>query len=378
MDGFSIEFPDEPEGQRDPRRSPHVAGALTAAYIQIKRRNVPAAYAAIEPYLRWPMDDLQRIRMLYIRAMYTVHIRDLNNAVAHLDEALTLALRREYIDACVPLAYLNASIHYERHSLISAAHYYRIALDALRTTTSMREERKDAALKLEILSRLGTMYFYLGRHTTAMRALNQARLVWHLVPDSLLRRGAIEWTTALIMRWRGRPYEALPHAEAALEVYQHLGHPSEQARLHSVMADIELDIAAAQTDNVGRDSLHLMLTLARAQVTDALGQSQLAHDSGAHGLALLNVARLNRMAKPFENGIPAIEDIIEMAQRLGDAPLLGQAYTALGDELASHGEQASSLNVYRVALDVFKATDAKAYAVWAQRPLLRSGEMTSN
>jgi tetratricopeptide (TPR) repeat protein len=373
---FSIEFPDEPQDHRDPRHSSAVATALTAAYILIKRGNVPAAFALIEPYLTWPMADTQRVRLLYVRAMHAVYSRDLLAAIAFLDEALTLALRLGYRDACVPLAYLNASIHYELHSLTSAADYYRLAFDAIRAATTIRDQRQDAALKLEILARLATMYFYLGRFTEAMRALNHARVAAQSAPDSILRRASLEWTTALVLRWRGRAYEALPHAEVALTTYQQLGHPAEQARLHSVVADIELDIAVAQAD-LARDSLHLMLTLARGQVTDALGKSQLARDMGARGLALLNYARLNRLTKPDESGAPAIENVIEIAQRMGDPSLLGQAYTALADDLAAHGEHSSSLKVYSLALDVFKTTDAKALAAWPRRALLRASEMAT-
>ena len=66
-----------------------------------------------------------------------------------------------------------------------------------------------------------------------------------------------------------------------------------------------------------------------------------------------------------------LEHQAQAARRLGDVGLLGEAFTALGDELAACGQSEAAQTCYRQVLGILDGSDLRALGAWAWRALHR-------
>jgi hypothetical protein len=62
---------------------------------------------------------------------------------------------------------------------------------------------------------------------------------------------------------------------------------------------------------------------------------------------------------------------------LRDGLLLGQAYSALGDDLAARGLQGSAIMLYHTALATFAHTEGPTLALWTRHGLRRAEEVVT-
>jgi tetratricopeptide (TPR) repeat protein len=371
----SLDTPDDLRSRGEPGHSDTVAAILMIAYGCLKLRLHRKACACVTQCLARPMSYRQRMRVFYVLAMSAVGERDLLAAAIFLDEALGLALRLDDLGACAELAYLHSSISSERQEFAVAADYGDISLEALHMIGDGANRPVDAAFELEVVVGLSIHNFLRGQYQNSMSCVEEARRLIPLAPKRPLQAAAIEWMAALLDRWRGDLSGALHHAMAASEVYAGSGGLALNARIQSVVADIALDLARSFATDGPHHARDAFIELAGPYAKRAVQLAAKAQSASDQGLSLLTRARYRRTRGGNAEGIPTIEAVAHMANQLGDVPLLGQAHTALGDELAARGEAEAALNCYRTALDVLARSDASAMAVWPRRALLRASEM---
>jgi tetratricopeptide (TPR) repeat protein len=346
------------------------------AYGCLKQGLYRKACACVTHCLARPMSYRQRMRVFYVLARSAVGERDLSAAAIFLDEALGLALRLDDLSACAEIAYLHASVSSERQEFGVAADYCDISLEALHMLSDGITGSVDAAFELDVLVSLSVHDFLRARYDMSVACIGEARHLIALAPKRPLQAAAIEWMAALLDRWRGELPGALQHAMTASEVYAGSGALALDARIQSVVADIALDLAESFPAEGPHHARDAFVELAGPYAKRAVQLAREAQSAAGVGLGLLTRARYRRARGRHTEGIPTIAAVAHQAHQLGDVPLLGQAHTALGHELAARGETEAALNCYRTALDVLARSDASAMAVWPRRALLRASEMS--
>jgi tetratricopeptide (TPR) repeat protein len=279
-----------------------------------------------------------------------------------------------------------------RQEYEEATDFFDFALKLVRATGE-DERAVDRSIELKLLAQLASHYFLLGRFDLSSRSLHEAQtLAGAIEPPSAppsqppldqksletirLSTAAVAWTRALSHRWQGKLDEAYHQAESALGKYETLGSVHSRSRLHVVIADILLDKVDATRIDTTATEFDLLARSARSHTTQALSLTAAAPDPAGEGMALLTLARLSRLVRWNESRHSLIESVIRRARALSDAPLLAQAYTALGEEFAVQAEHESAMTCFRIALDMLKHSDATAMAVWPRRALLRASEMS--
>jgi tetratricopeptide (TPR) repeat protein len=371
---ISLDVPDDDATRQEPGYSSAMADALTRAYTLIKRQEYTQARELIAATHAWPVSSRQRMRAFYVTSLAAVGLHLARDALHDLDEAMDLAVLLEDLGSCALLASLSASVSGGLQQFRVGADFYGIALEALRILGADGGNR-DSAFELEILVGLSGFEFLLGLYDMASGHLDDARRLVTAAPESRLLSAAIEWTTALILRWRGESDKALRLAMAASDAYAALNVPGAHARVQTVVADIALDLADAMALKHLPDASSAFIQMAGPYVTRALEIAHEANDVTDEAMALLTRVRYSRLARRHTPRVPVIKDVTETARKLGDIPLLGQAYTAMGHELQARGDIDAAIEMYQRALDVLKASDAVAMSVWPQRAKLLAEEM---
>ncbi len=373
MTGSSLDLPDDESA--DPMRSADVAAALNHAYRLLERRQYPAVLDYLTPFRSATMSEHQKMRVHYALGTASARLGETRRAIELLDQALDVAERLEDLSACAMLAYLDAPLHYELSSISSAAEYYSLALDAIDTLRDMPSPA-DAGLELDVLVALSAQCFLLDRHDECARLLERARALTQVSPENRKRRADIEWMLALLERWRQRPYEALRHAQLALAEYRRgVGGINELARIELVVADIELDVAANLPFSTPVHGELTLLPHTDRHVADAFAHARVSGDRAAETMALLALARYDRMVHPGEDRTTTLDHALRFATDLHDPSVLGQVYSAMGDEMAGRGLFSQAVGLYRTALDQFATQEMVTLAQWARLGLRRAEEM---
>ncbi|MGH2517132.1 MAG: hypothetical protein ACRDHP_15890, partial [Ktedonobacterales bacterium] len=353
--------------------SDDVAGILGQIKEVYAQGDLDKAYELALIALTLRMSSRQQIRTYYQLA----RSRERNEprvAIQYLDEALSLALRQDDALAFAHLTARQGHLHYRQHSLVSAADYFADALDAVHAL-SVSQTPVDAAFELDLLWGLATQHYHLTNHEEAFRCLRAARTVAPFAPDTheMRRRAAsIEWTAALLQRWRGRFDMALAHALDAHERYesQQLGTLAERARLRILVANVALDVVEGAIPP-GTEANERIVTVEH-HLFHALAHSSAAEDRAAHMMALLAYVRYCRVSGASFDRLGAIALVDAFGRETSDRLLQCQAQTALGDELAFRHESEPALNAYRRALDVIAKSDAAVMGHRAQQALRRA------
>src|SRR5262249_47406950 len=158
----------------------------------------------------------------------------------------------------------------------------------------------------------------LARATTcAAAAMKMARLGAYLP----LRQADVEWTAALIARWRRDVFPAFGHASRAFDAYTRQESDAQCApsvaatHLRIVLSDIALDIADSPLAGHGnaRDSF---LTIAATHLLWLLRNDRLSHDVAGAGMAWLAYVRLSRACRLDENRLALVESVGRMARQI--------------------------------------------------------------
>jgi hypothetical protein len=111
-----------------------------------------------------------------------------------------------------------------------------------------------------------------------------------------MRGAALQWTLAIVERLRGRP---------------------EHARLQFVVADINLDLAAAIPPASVFESRDVALASAARHLVQAVAETSVNGNIFGHCRALLSYARYQRLAGHNTNCMTVIESVLATGLRLG-------------------------------------------------------------
>lgn len=370
----SLHVPDASAWRRDAGYSPALAGALLAAYTLLIRGSSAEAKASLAPFSALPMSDRQRVRVHFVLGLAHLALGELPDAQACLDEALNISFRLTDLRACAELSYLQATVMSETQKYASALTYLLVARDTFSTAHDADPgDTTDLAFECNLFAKLASQSFLAGQFEDCDHYLTLAKAPVRDLPsgaESALCAAELDWTTALLERWRGAAPAAVVHAKKALEMYDAIGSPGAAARLRIVLADCLLDSALADTAQPDGSSRDVSSTLARAHLDVALAHLGGTADPAGEGMALLAYARSSRMLQLNEDRLILIEGVAHDAERLADLPLLGQAYTAIGDEFSARGEAELAANCYRRALGVIEKSDVVSLARWPRRALL--------
>jgi tetratricopeptide (TPR) repeat protein len=374
-----LDVPDRPsEHGEEHAHSPSFAAVLSVAYEQLARGAFDKAGYLVSPYRTWPLARTQRLRQLFILANSAHHRREYQHAIAFCEEAMSLCEVLNWPAEFAQLALLCAEALHNLQLFGPAAG---VAADGLSAWLSLSTKALDPSFEINLRDRFSVELFLLGEYEHASQ---QARAALHLMRrlpptrQTALRAAALEWTIALLHRWRNDTSRARRQILGALETYERLGSPDELARLRIVTADITLDALVPLGSGIAYHYREDLVRLARTQLELALGTIGDADKTDVAGRCkgLLAHARLSRALGEDEDRLALLESVGKTAEALHDLPLLGQVYTALGDEFGAAGraEAESQRNCYRRALAVVEGSHAPAYGTWARRSLLRDAE----
>lgn len=374
-----LDLPDQTSENSEHAHSPTLASVLSSAYLELARGAFENAGRLVLPYRGWPMAAAQRLRLLFILATASQHRQDYVNTISICEEAIAICASSDWYVETAQLALVCAEAHHELQQFAAAG---AVAAKGLSAWLALDPSRAAADVRLEIdlRDRFSLELFLLGQYTDALQQAGAARRLAGSLPSSrraALRAAGLDWTLALLHRWSGDWGHAQRQIRSTLATYERFGSSGELARLRIVVADITLDALAPLGVGIARHYREDLIQHARTQLTlvlDTIGAGAL--DPAARCMALLAHARLNRALGVNEDRLTLLESIGHQAERLHDLPLLGQVYTALGDEFGSMGRLAaeSQKNCYRRALGVVEGSQAPAYGAWPLRGLLRESE----
>jgi tetratricopeptide (TPR) repeat protein len=371
-----LDVPNLPPEHWEHAHSPTFAAVLAKAYLQLELGRFEEAERLVRPYQTWPMSQGQRLRQLFIFAT-AVHQRlQYQQSIAYLEEAMALSMALDARAEFAELALLCAEAHHNLQDFGAAAVIAGQGLDAWMTLKTGHDPT-EISTEIDLRDRYSVELFLCGCYQDALRQCYAAQKLTHAQPASkqaVLRLAALEWTIALLHRWRGNYPLAHQHVLGALSVYERLGSPDELARLYIVAADIILDRIVPMGVGIPYHYDYELIHRAQIYVSNALHAGDA--DAAASCMARLAHVRLSRALAWNEDRFAQLESLGHTAEQLHDLPLLGQVYTALGDEFGAAGKSGleSQLNCYRRAIGVVESSQAPAYSVWALRSLRRQEE----
>ncbi len=371
-----LDLPDLPLERWEHAHSPTFAHVLKGAYAHLALGQFDDAERLVEPYQTWPMSVGQRLRQMFILGAAAHRREDFQQSIAYLEQAVDLSLvldgRAEYAQ----LALLSAEAHHNLQAFGTAA---TIAQNGLNAWLDLKksDDPVDVNVEIDLRSRCSIELFLGGHYQDALKQCYLAQTLTRAQPASramALRSASLDWTIALLHRWRGQYKLAQQHVLLALSIYERLGSPAELARLQIVAADITLDMMVPLGSGIMYHYREDLLQQSHVYVSRAL--KALSSDPAALCMARLAQARLQRALGVNADGFVQLQSLSHIAKQLHDLPLLGQIYTALGDEFGAAGkaERESQLNCYRRAVGVVESSQAPAYMVWGLRGLLQKEE----
>jgi tetratricopeptide (TPR) repeat protein len=384
----SLHIPDDPSWREDPSYSFDVADRLISTFKRLR-----AGHGSVDTYLsllpallaaqKVSIALVQRQHLVYALALCWNGIAEPQEAIACLDHALELSARLADSRGFAECAYLrgatsNILLAHEEASINFLLCLQTLRASADRHSSLITGHSDDPSLELNALLGRAGVEFMLAHNDLAMDLLDEAA---HLLesalptPSTHRERAILAWLRSLTLRWSGAPGLALPFAIQAAELLNQHGSLEAQGRIQIIVADTALDIAEifARTPSNQR-ARDIYLGLADPYIDRARALSHTAADPAGEGLASLALARVRRMAGRHLARASLIEDVIRSARQLRDPVLLGQAYLALGHELASNDHLDRARNRFVAARQLLETTDAHALNLLAQRALVHHGE----
>jgi tetratricopeptide (TPR) repeat protein len=378
----SLAVSDAPAMWSDPAYSPEAADSLVRAYVLGGRHKYHEATQYLEPLLNVPMAHPQRLRVNYYLGLCHAALDDYSLSTRFLDEAVEWAMHGENMLAVAQICHALGENHYATLQCASAIEYYTIALDAFDALESGDASDQDRDLqdtRITSLIRLASQHFLLSDFEEAKRhiAATQAMITSSPgIAQSALHRASVAWLSALLSRWIGDPIAGLKDVFDALDIYTRMEQHGNLARIQIVVADNILDIVDRHgVVSESGTALANFADMAEPHIMQALQQTRYLADMPGEYMAGLAHIRLLRATQNTEyDRLTILADMIQQATQAGQTALLGQGYTALGDEFISRNELDQARQCYRSALDVLAGTDIPAYTVFARRALYQIDE----
>ncbi|MGH2516393.1 MAG: hypothetical protein ACRDHP_12125, partial [Ktedonobacterales bacterium] len=257
MDSASLRVADSDSWHTAPGYSPRTARALRRAYAVLRAhrrdlRGYVAAYTSIRSHIERPMARHQYLRVAYVMALAHSAVGDYSQAIAWTDEALTLTDSLALPAARVDLLYLRGQCARALLRFRESAANHRQALGIHRQLAQGGEPTEDG-LEMELLTQLAGTEFYLGEYATVQRRLDDAIALRRQTRMDPLIAATVEWMEAHLYRWSRQPARAVQPALVAAQIYTEAGSPASAARIQTILADIQLDVAEILPEGSDRE-----------------------------------------------------------------------------------------------------------------------------
>jgi hypothetical protein len=375
----SLHVPDAPGWRHEVGYAPTLVAPLTKAYHYLKAaRHAPDGYfhafVAVLPYQSQPMSVRQRLHVEYVLAQAYSGEHAYPQALDRLDAAAEMALFLHDLAAFAEVSFLAGAVCHQLVAFVDARGYYLDALAALRSL-DQGTGPVDAALEIELLSRIAALNCELANFDHAAARLREAHLLlatW--APEAQAQQATLVWLEAVVTHWRGQPDQALPLAIAAADTLTRVGSANAAGRIQALVAEIALDFAETFPLAEQPRLREAFVRQARPYAERAIQCAREANDLTGAEVAHLVVQRCRRLSGRSSNGLQVAEGIVRKARRLGDMALLGRAYLSLGEELALRGAREGARTSYAAARHLFEEHDLRALRLWPNRMLLRHDE----
>ncbi len=372
---------DHPTWRRDSFYSQPAARMLETAFGRIAVTDASPdeflrACGLVAPWLDAEVAARQRVRVLLLFARTHEIDDEYADALRYVERALETGVRSHSYDDVIDLLIYHAKL--ER-----ALCQYDIATDDLYACLELLHEHApdnavslDPSLELELLAQLADYEFYLGHFQTAEQLAHEALSIAPQAPHRRIDAASAARTQANLDRVRGYSREALPTMRHVAMIYSDVPAPAiSRGRLEYLVAEFEMDVAENIPAGPAAAQRTQPLKLARNRLDMADELTITSDDSSGRGLVALGRVRYSRLRGTNSDRVAKIEKVMRLAQRLDDHVLLAQAFTALGDELASQGVQERALSCYRQTLGILDGSQVAALGVLARRRLLVAREM---
>jgi tetratricopeptide (TPR) repeat protein len=375
----SLYVPDVPAWHHKPHYSQAAAVALTQSYHQLKGAAQDAdayraAYCAARPLLERALCSNQRMNAEFVLAQCFSGEGDFPQALQKVDAALELASWLHDVPAAVVLNYLGGGAAFMLTEFELALSYYASGLLALRTLDDAFGSA-DPRMEADILINLTSLNFELADYNMAWFFLNDAHEnLLRNFPSDTASHASVAWLRAQLLRWNGQLDRALTSAVAAADAFATLNAPLSSARIHTIAADIALDLAESFGPPTESQARRAFVTFARTYAQRALPLARSAKDPIGTGLVHLSLRRCDLLAGRPSPRIASIESLARKAKHLGDVALAGRAQAALGDEFAARQEWAAAKHCYLYSWRLLEEHALRAMAKWPHRGFLRMAE----
>jgi tetratricopeptide (TPR) repeat protein len=368
----SLTCADHPLWTRDDSYSPVVAASLRQAYAFLaSSEGSTSGYLRsaqqLIPFWNGRMSDRQRIRVFFIIGSAHTIMGEYDHALKWYDRALEItAPLREYRDMC-ELLLLRGSVNRAELRFMDACDDLQ-ACQSLLSIHSSLSGPENAGFRLQVLAQLAGYEFFSGHLVVAAQVIDAARNLLPFVPQAHLDAAALLWAEAHLCRAEGNAEQALSLSLRACMAYEAEANLISQGRLHGFVADVALDLVEQLPSASHIAKRRKLLMEAHSHVTRAMDLAHSVNDSAGRGLASLARARYSRLMHRNEDRISAIESVIRLGHQLDDEALLGEGFTALGDEFTLR-EPTSARNCYAQALGIMDGTQMPTVGIRARRAL---------
>jgi tetratricopeptide (TPR) repeat protein len=380
--GSSLELADMPQMREDMDYSQKAATRLSQAYRLGNHKRYDGAIHLLTSLLNMPMSRSQALRVNYYLGICHAALGQYALSTGFLDEAADWAICGDNMRAVAQIGYALGENHYYTLQCASAIEYYMLSVDALNMIGGAAGSGLDAALqdlKITALLRLVSQYFLRAEFDEAMRLIATIQMLLASNPETSqlsLHRASTAWMSALLSRWVGDSMVATKNIFETLDVFNRYGSPLNIARAHIVASDIILDLVdrhgVATVSGTARAEFAQM---AEPYIIQALQLTRNIGDMPGEFMAGLAHIRLLRARNNSEfDRRTILEGMIQQTEGVEQLTLLGQAYTALGDEFLYQNDLNSAAMCYRNALTVLEKADIPAYAIYPRRALYELSE----
>lgn len=379
----SLHIPDDDAWRQRRNYIPALADALRYVYFLLhsaaEQEDVYfQAYAALVPFRTRILCHEQRLRLDYALALAYAGEQSPTQALDAIRRALEAAEELQDESTLVELAFLAGALAHgaQQHEL--AFGHYTDALDMLRHL-NRDGVAADPMLEMDLTLRLGWRACDIGRFSQGLRYLDEAYTLRTQWPSTNPSHAAwLSWLDAqLTYVVRANPARALAMARPAARLLLEIEQPLNAGRAHTFMAECAIELArtsSAQEDpqaalNIARDATKQAGLLAR-KASDAIG-GEIAR------LAALQMARVERARRGDSDSInqmATLERALRTAEKLDDMALIGRVETAMGDELAAHGDWSTARLMYAQARSRLEEHNLGGLAFWPRRAMRQMEE----
>ena len=315
----------------------------------------------------------QRLRVYSVLAMGLAAVNEFDEGLDWLDVAFVVAEQLDDASAMSTLLALRAAANNALFRHREAAEDYRDSRVLLHAQ-AVRGQPSDALSAVDLLTYEANMRFYMGEYHETEQLLDEARSLVPVGAGHGLEASTIHWIQAMLYRWHGEPERALSPAQTAARAYMQAGASASAVRIQTIVADIALDLSLTA---IGSTQRALMLETATSHLDVALRLAEEVGDTNGHVLTRLIQLRASRLRGDNTGRVGLIEVLAREGCQLNDDTLLARAFTTLGDELVSQGEQESGLTCYRQVLGLLDGSEMPALAIWARRAYHQAREWQS-